>query len=111
MTELADMEFNPPRGGSANPLKGPELTALHDKLGNEWQLVGQHHLEKTYNFGNFQEALDYTVKIGALAESVDHHPEICLSWGWVKITLWTHSIDGLSEADFVFCARVDRLDH
>jgi 4a-hydroxytetrahydrobiopterin dehydratase len=51
------------------------------------------------------------VQVGELAESVNHHPDIYLSWGQVKITLWTHKIGGLSEADFVLAAKVDRLYH
>jgi len=71
--------------------------------------VEDHHLTKTYRFKDFQEALEFTNRVGGLAESVDHHPEICLTWGRVTLTLWTHSIGGLSEADFVFAARADVL--
>ena len=107
MSELAQRELKPPSGGQ--PLKGTQLQTLSHELGSGWQVVNEHHLEKEYRFNDFQQALDFTNKIGELAETVDHHPEICLTWGRVKITLWTHSIGGLSEADFVFAARVDRL--
>jgi 4a-hydroxytetrahydrobiopterin dehydratase len=107
-SELAERECVPCRGG-VPPLKGAELDELHQKLGGGWQVVDEHHLEKDYKFKNFRQALDFTVRVGELAESVDHHPDIYLAWGKVKITLWTHKIGGLSETDFVFAAKADTL--
>jgi 4a-hydroxytetrahydrobiopterin dehydratase len=109
MTNLADRELTPPKGKDTPLLTGTELETFLERLNNDWQVVEGHQLEKTYRFNNFQEALDFTNEVGALAESVDHHPEICLTWGKAKITIWTHSIGGLSEADFVFAARADRF--
>ena len=109
MPELAQRELTPPRGGDTAPLEGESLSALHTMLGSEWELVEDHHLTRTYPFKDFQSALDFTNRVGELAESVDHHPEICLTWGKATITIWTHSIGGLSEADFVFAARANAL--
>ena len=109
MSLLARRGLTPPRGEGVDPLKGTELTELHNLLGNEWKVVDEHHLEKEYKFKDFQTALDFTNNVGTLAEEVDHHPEICLSWGVAKVTIWTHSVGGLSEADFVFAARVDEF--
>ncbi len=108
MSELARRELKPPRKGAA-PLKGDKLNAIREQLGGDWQIIDEHHLEKTFKFTDFQQALDFTNAVGELAESVDHHPEICLTWGKAKITIWTHSIGGLSEADFIFAARCDQL--
>ena len=109
MSKLAEREIKPPRGKDARALQGEELTDLADQLGNGWQVIENHQLEKTYAFDNFQGALDFTNRVGALAESVDHHPEICLAWGKARVTIWTHSVGGLSEADFVFAAHVDQM--
>lgn len=109
MNALAERELKPPRGEGSKPLQGQQLQELVDELDNDWQVVDDERLEKTYKFDNFQQALDYTNKVGAMAEEVDHHPEICLTWGKATITIWTHSIGGLSEADFVFAARADRF--
>ena len=109
MPDLAQRELVPPRGKGISPLTGEPLSALIGLLGNEWELVEEHHLTKTYRFKDFQGALGFTNRVGRLAESVDHHPEICLTWGRVTLTLWTQSIGGLSEADFVFAARADGL--
>ena len=81
---------------------------LQDKLKNDWKIINEHHLEKEYSFKNFKEALDFTVKVGELAENQDHHPDIFLTWGKVKVTIWTHKIDGLTESDFIFAAKTDR---
>jgi 4a-hydroxytetrahydrobiopterin dehydratase len=106
MSELAAKECIPCRGG-VPPLKGAEIAALMEKLGGGWKVVGEHHLEKEYPFKNFREALDYTNRVGAMAEAQGHHPDIYLAWGKVKLTIWTHKIDGLTESDFIFAAKAD----
>ena len=107
MTDLAKKTCIPCRGGIP-PLKGAQLEDLQDKLKNDWKIINEHHLEKEYSFKNFKEALDFTVKVGELAENQDHHPDIFLTWGKVKVTIWTHKIDGLTESDFIFAAKTDR---
>lgn len=105
--DLAAKECIPCKGG-VPPLKGEELATLHTTLGNGWQVVDEHHLEKDYKFKNFREALDFTNRVGEIAEAQDHHPDIYLAWGKVKLTLWTHKINGLTESDFVFAAKADQ---
>ena len=107
MTDLAKKTCIPCRGG-VPPLKGTQLKELQDKLKNDCNIINEHHLEKEYSFKNFKEALDFTIKVGELAENQDHHPDIFLTWGKVKVTIWTHKIDGLTESDFVFAAKTDR---
>ena len=108
MSDLADKTCTPCRGG-VPPLEGEELERLATELGNGWEVVDGHHLEKLYQFPDFRQALEFTNRIGELAEEVNHHPNIFLTWGKVKIELWTHKIDGLNEADFVWAAKADRL--
>lgn len=108
MSELSSKQCVPCRGG-VPPLKGPELVALQDQLSAGWMVVDGHHLEKEYRFQDFREALDFTNKIGEMAEEQDHHPDILLTWGTVKVTIWTHKIDGLTESDFIFAAKADVL--
>ncbi|GIT06391.1 MAG: putative pterin-4-alpha-carbinolamine dehydratase [Pseudomonadota bacterium] len=107
MTDLAKKTCIPCRGG-VPPLKGTQLEDLQDKLKNDWKIIKEHHLEKEYSFKNFKEALDFTVRVGELAENQDHHPDIFLAWGKVKLTIWTHKIDGLTESDFIFAAKADK---
>src|SRR5262245_23807750 len=108
MSALADKQCVACKTGVA-PLKGEELAKLTAELGGGWQVVREHHLEKEYKFKNFQEALAFTNKVGEEAETQGHHPDIYLAWGKVKLTIWTHKIDGLTESDFVFAAKADRL--
>lgn len=108
MSDLASRECIPCRGGIP-PLAGDELSELHEELGNSWEVVDGHHLEKTYRFDDFRQALDFVNRVGELAERINHHPDICLGWGKVQITLWTHKIDGLADADFIWAAKADRL--
>ena len=107
MSDLAKKSCIPCRGG-VPPLKGIQLADLQGKLKNDWKIINEHHLEKEYSFINFKEALEFTIKVGELAENQDHHPDIFLTWGKVKVTIWTHKIDGLTESDFIFAAKTDR---
>ncbi len=92
----------------AEALKGDLLKVKCKKL-KGWNVVQDHHIEKEYSFKDFADALEFTNKVGALAEKEDHHPDIGLSWGKVKITLWTHSVGGLSEKDFAFAEKCDLI--
>jgi 4a-hydroxytetrahydrobiopterin dehydratase len=107
-TSLANETCVPCRGG-VPPLAGEELAVLARELGNGWRVVDGHQLEKYYAFPDFAKALAFTNRVGALAEEQGHHPDIYLAWGKVRITIWTHKIDGLSRADFVLAAKIDRL--
>ena len=90
-------------------LKGGEVRKLIQQLGKGWKVVAEHHLEKDYSFKDFKEALDFTNRVGNVAEEQGHHPEICLTWGEVRLRIWTHNIDGLSENDFILAAKVEEL--
>jgi 4a-hydroxytetrahydrobiopterin dehydratase len=108
MCALRDKECIPCKGG-VPPLKGDELVALFEELGSGWTLVEEHHLEKEYTFKDFREALAFTNQVGELAEAQAHHPDLELSWGRVRVSIWTHKIDGLTENDFVFADKTDAL--
>jgi 4a-hydroxytetrahydrobiopterin dehydratase len=108
MNALAQKECVPCRG-EVPPLKGIELAKMLNELNHGWQAREEHHLEKEYRFKDFREALGFTNRVGALAEEQGHHPDIYLAWGKVKLTLWTHKIDGLTENDFIFAAKADQV--
>ena len=107
-SSLADEKCVPCRGG-VPPLAGDELAALARELGNGWRVVDEHQLENEWTCPDFAQALAFTNRVGALAEEEGHHPDIYLAWGKVRITLWTHKINGLSRGDFVLAAKIDRL--
>jgi 4a-hydroxytetrahydrobiopterin dehydratase len=90
-------------------LKGEALEKWRGKLPQGWKMIQEHHLEREYKFKNFREALDFTNRVGAVAERENHHPDIFLTWGKVKLELWTHNAGGLSENDFIFAAKLAEL--
>lgn len=111
MSDLSAKQCVPCKGG-VPPLRGAALLSLHARLGGDasgWRIVAEHHLEKEFRFPNFAEALAFVNLVGALADEQNHHPDVHLAWGHARITIWTHVIDGLTESDFVFAARVDTL--
>ena len=79
MAALAEKECIPCKG-EVPPLKGNDLARLASELNGGWQVVKEHHLEKEYQFKDFRQALDFTNKVGELAESQGHHPDIFLAW-------------------------------
>jgi 4a-hydroxytetrahydrobiopterin dehydratase len=97
----------PCRGG-VPALQGEELERLKAQVSG-WQVVDSHHLWKTYSFSDFRTALDFVNKAGAIAEEEGHHPDLFLAWGKVEVKIWTHTIDGLTENDFVLAAKIDRI--
>lgn len=105
MSGLADRQCVPCKGG-VPPLTQAEIEPLLAQV-DDWSVIEAHHLEKQYKLKNFAEALDLVNRIGAIAEEQNHHPDILLAWGRVKVTIWTHKIDGLTESDFIFAAKCD----
>ncbi len=78
----------------------------------DWEIVereGEKRLERAFRFRDFAEALAFTDRVGALAESEGHHPAILTEWGKVTVTWWTHKIKGLHRNDFIMAAKTDRL--
>lgn len=108
MSDLASKECVPCKGG-VPPLKGADLENLSKEISVEWNVIDEHHLEKEFTFSDFQEALSFTNLVGEMAEEQGHHPDIYLAWGKVKIVIWTHKINGLTESDFIFAAKSDSL--
>ncbi len=72
-----------------------------------WRDVDEHHIVKVFNFIDFKTALAFVNKVGDIAEAEGHHPDIFLTWGKVEIKLYTHSINGLSENDFIMAELIE----
>lgn len=109
MSDLATRTCIPCRGG-VPPLTADEISALQPQLSEGWRVIANHHLEKDYRLPDFKTALAWTNAIGEIAEREDHHPDIHLAWGKVKVVIWTHKIDGLTESDFILAAKIDERD-
>lgn len=92
------------------PMSGEILYKLLDDLDKAWNLIDELSLERVFKFKNFTLALEFVNKIGVLAESEGHHPDIELSYGMVKVKLITHKIKGLSRNDFILAAKIDGIN-
>ncbi len=97
-----------PCEGGVKPLTPDEYGSyLRNELSG-WADFDERWIEKEYKFKNFKEALAFVNKVGDIAESEGHHPDINLhGWNKVKLTLSTHAISGLSENDFILASKID----
>lgn len=106
-SNLSEKTCVPCRGG-VPPLTAEEIEPLFEEL-QDWEVINDKRLLKVYKFNDFKSALDLANKIGEIAEQEGHHPDLLVRWGELKIELWTHKIDGLTESDFILAAKIDKL--
>jgi 4a-hydroxytetrahydrobiopterin dehydratase len=104
--QLADKKCTPCEGGT-EPLSIEQARKLGEQIPG-WE-IDDKHIEKTFTFENFAQAMEFANKIAKIAEEENHHPELHISWGKVRVELYTHKIGGLSENDFVLAAKINRL--
>lgn len=97
-----------PCKGSVSPLAPREASRLQSEL-TDWNIVGNHHLEKEWRFPDFASALAFVNRAGAICEEQGHHADFELGWGRARVKVFTHEIDGLTESDFVLAAKLDAL--
>jgi 4a-hydroxytetrahydrobiopterin dehydratase len=106
-SDLADRRCVPCQGGTP-PLTPEQYAPLIAQL-TGWQVEDHKKLVKAYRFKNFVQAVDFVNAITRVAEEEGHHPDLYVRWGEVRVYLWTHKIDGLSESDFIMAAKIDRV--
>lgn len=110
MTSLAQFHCVPCRGGE--PTLTDQEIARFKPEAPEWVVIekeGILRLERTFKFKNFVQALEFTNRVGELAEEQGHHPALLTEWGKVTVTWWTHKIKGLHRNDFIMAAKTDKL--
>ncbi|TMI78954.1 MAG: 4a-hydroxytetrahydrobiopterin dehydratase [Bacillati bacterium ANGP1] len=107
VSSLADKRCVPCLGGTP-PLTPAEIAPLLAQL-EGWTVEAHKRLTKPFKFKNFVEAVAFVNAIMPVAEHEGHHPDLHVRWGQVRVELWTHKIDGLTESDFVMAAKIDRL--
>lgn len=86
-----------------------EITQRLNAL-DSWNIEDTKRIYKSYTFDNFKQALEFTNKVGAVAEEIQHHPDINLTWGKVTIEIYTHQTGNLTESDFVLAEQIDQID-
>lgn len=112
MTDLAAGKCVACRGGEPK-LTEAEIEELKLYV-PQWQVKevdGMQRLERVFKFKNFAQALEFTNKVGRIAEEEDHHPLIITEWGRVTLQWWTHKIGGLHRNDFIMAAKTDELSN
>tara|TARA_B100001059_G_C17589822_1_gene454065 strand:+ start:97 stop:432 length:336 start_codon:yes stop_codon:yes gene_type:complete len=67
------------------------------------------YLVKNFSFKNFGESQIFVNQISKIAEEENHHPDICFGWGYCKIKIFTHAIEGLAMSDFILAAKIDKI--
>ena len=110
MTDLAQQKCIPCES-DIPALTDQEITQLMKDV-TDWELVesdGIPRLIRTFDFKNFVTALEFTNRIGELAEDQGHHPVIELTWGEVTVQWWTHNIKGLHKNDFIMAAKTNEV--
>src|SRR5262249_28673910 len=109
MTEtLAEKTCTPCRGG-VPPLAADEALRFQ-KQAPDWELRDDaHRSDPTFRFRNVREALAFVQRVGELAETEGHHPDISFGWGYVTISLTTKKIKGLHENDFIMASKIERM--
>ena len=105
-SHLADQKCVPCLGGTP-PLTAKEIAPLLAQM-EGWKVEDDKRLSKSFRFKNFVQAVDFVNALTQIAEQEQHHPDLYVRWGEVRVYLWTHKIDGLTESDFVMGAKIDR---
>jgi 4a-hydroxytetrahydrobiopterin dehydratase len=110
VSDLADMPIQP-YGPDKRPLTRAEMSELQPQV-PQWTIVESGDvpwLERRFRFADFAQALAFTQAVGALAEAINHHPQLITEWGAVTVRWWTHAVKGLHINDFIAAAKTDRL--
>ena len=111
MTDLINKKCVPCEGGAI----AFDISEIHkyQKKVDGWSLVKNdkdvYFLEKNFSFKNFFQSQDFVNQVGKISEEEGHHPDISFGWGYAKVTITTHAIEGLSENDFILASKIDKI--
>ena len=111
MSDLLDKKCVPCEGG-VRPFDISEIHKYQKKV-DGWEIIQNdkkiYFLEKKFEFKNFLESQKFVNEVGRVSEAEGHHPDIIFGWGYAKINITTHAIEGLSENDFILAAKIDKI--
>jgi len=110
MNDLLKKKCVPCEGGVI-PFNISEIHKYQKKV-DGWDVIknnkGVFFLEKKFKFKNFLESQNFVNLVGKISEEEGHHPDLSFGWGYAKVSITTHAIEGLSENDFILAAKIDR---
>ncbi len=111
MSDLTDKKCVPCEGGVI-PFDISQIHKYQKKV-DGWDIIKDKEeiffLEKKFSFSNFLESQEFVNSVGRISEKEGHHPDINFGWGYAKISITTHAIQGLSENDFILAAKIDKI--
>ena len=111
MNDLLKKKCTPCDGGVI-PFDISEIHKYQKKI-DGWDVLKNDKkiffLEKNFKFKNFIESQNFINQVGKVSEDEGHHPDITFGWGYAKINILTHAIEGLSENDFILAAKIDKI--
>ena len=111
MNDLINKKCAPCEGGIL-PFNISEIHKYQKKV-DGWDVKKDtkkiYFLEKNFNFKNFINSQNFINKVSVISENENHHPDISFGWGYAKIVITTHAIEGLSENDFILAAQIDQI--
>jgi 4a-hydroxytetrahydrobiopterin dehydratase len=98
-----------PCEGGIPPLNEKEISEFKKQISASWEVVENNNLSREFFFVNYRHTIDFVNKVAAIAEEEGHHPVLHVYYGRIVVELWTHSISGLSENDFILAAKLDKI--
>ena len=111
MSDLANKNCGPCEGGIP-PFDKSEIHKYLKKI-DGWNVKNNEEksffLMKEFKFENFLESQNFVNKVSSISEEEGHHPDITFGWGYCSIKIFTHSIKGLAESDFILAAKIDKI--
>ena len=111
MTDLADKKCIPCKGD----IPGFDINEIHKYLKkvDGWEVKknenDNYFLTKDFKFENFNQSQNFVNNVGNVAEEENHHPDISFGWGYAKVNIFTHAINGLAESDFILASKIDKI--
>ena len=90
-------------------ITGDEVESYLNQLTHPWSMTSEGHLEGVFKFKNFVQAMNFANKLTEIAEVENHHPDLHIRWGQCRVEIWTHTIKGVSESDFIFAAKSESV--
>jgi len=111
MNDLLNKKCTPCEGG----VPALDISEIHkyQKKVDGWDVSKNekniYFLKKEFSFKNFLESQKFIIEVGKISEDEGHHPDIIFGWGYAKINITTHAIEGLSENDFILAAKIDKI--
>ena len=98
-----------PCEGGIPPLTEKEIAEYKKQIKDDWQVIENNKISKEFYFVSYRHTIDFVNKVADIAEKEGHHPVLHIYFGRAVAELWTHSINGLSENDFILAAKIDKL--